>query len=224
MSKRTYNQFCPVAYSLDIVGDRWTLLMVRELMLGPRRFTDLQRGLPGMGTNLLAQRLKDLEASGVIQQTKLPPPAATNVYELTEYGASLREVMASLTRWGLHLLHTAPFDDAFLGVVPAVMSLGVMYNRDSAQPMTVELRLLNEVFTALLTTDGIQLAQGSADDADLVIACDTKTLLKITGGLMTPQQALDTGQVDIVQGDLTALQVFADSFQLPQAERPMAGV
>ena len=86
MSKRSYNQYCAVARALDIVGERWTLLIVRELLTGPKRFKDLLEGLPGIGTNLLTGRLKDLEGYGVVHRVTLPPPAASKVYELTELG------------------------------------------------------------------------------------------------------------------------------------------
>jgi DNA-binding HxlR family transcriptional regulator len=86
---KAFDQYCPIAHALSIVGERWSLLVVRELLKGPRRYTDLAGGLPGIGTNILASRLRDLEAGGVVQRRKLPPPAASTVYELTEYGAEL---------------------------------------------------------------------------------------------------------------------------------------
>ena len=92
MAKR-YDQYCPMAHALSLVGERWALLVVRELLKGPRRYTDLAAGLPGIGTNVLATRLRELEEAGVVQRRKLPPPAASTVYELTEYGAGLEEVL-----------------------------------------------------------------------------------------------------------------------------------
>src|SRR6266571_9269434 len=100
MTTRSYEQYCGVARALDLVGERWALLVVRELILGPKRFTDLRRGLPGIGTNVLAARLKELESSGVLARRTLPPPAASTVYELTEYGRELEEVMLAFGRWG----------------------------------------------------------------------------------------------------------------------------
>ncbi len=104
MSKRSYNQYCAVARALDIVGERWTLLVVRELLSGPKRFKDLLAGLPGIGTNLLTARLKDLEGYRVVRRTILPPPAGSKVYELTELGRSLEPVVAALGQWGLEFL------------------------------------------------------------------------------------------------------------------------
>ncbi|HZQ65381.1 MAG TPA: helix-turn-helix domain-containing protein [Gaiellaceae bacterium] len=100
MGKR-YDQYCPVAHALDLVGERWSLLVVRELMHGPKRYTDLVDHLPGIGTNILASRLRDLEANGIVARRALPPPAASRVYELTEYGQGLRAVMRELSLWGL---------------------------------------------------------------------------------------------------------------------------
>lgn len=100
MTQKTYNQYCPVAHALDLIGERWALLIVRNLFTGPKRFSDLQRGLPGLGTNILTVRLKALEECGLIQTRYLLPPAASSVYELTEYGLGLEEVLVALARWG----------------------------------------------------------------------------------------------------------------------------
>jgi DNA-binding HxlR family transcriptional regulator len=103
MSK-VYAQYCPMAHALDLVGERWSLLVVRELMCGPKRYTDLVATLPGIGTNVLASRLRDLEAGGVVVRRVLPPPAASRVYELTDYGRALRPVMRELAIWGARSL------------------------------------------------------------------------------------------------------------------------
>src|SRR4051794_2245355 len=99
MAKK-YDQYCPMAHALDLVGERWSLLVVRELMYGPKRYTDLADHLPGIGTNILAARLRDLEAAGIVRKRVLPPPAPAKVYELTEYGHDLRQVMRELAIWG----------------------------------------------------------------------------------------------------------------------------
>jgi DNA-binding HxlR family transcriptional regulator len=103
MAKR-YEQYCPMAHALDLVGDRWALLVIRELMHGPKRYTDLVDRLPGIGTNILASRLRDLEHHGVVTRRTLPPPAASKVYELTEYGSGLRPAMRELALWGARSL------------------------------------------------------------------------------------------------------------------------
>ena len=111
MSKR-YDQYCPVAHALGLVGERWALLIVRELLHGPQRYTDLTANLPGIGTNILAARLKDLEACGILAKRRLPPPAASQVYELTEYGQALKPVVRELAVWGIQSLGPPSFDNA----------------------------------------------------------------------------------------------------------------
>jgi DNA-binding HxlR family transcriptional regulator len=107
---KAYDQYCPVAHALDLVGERWSLLLVRELQHGPLRYSDLHERLPRCSTNVLATRLRELEAAGVITRRKLPPPAASTVYELTETGAALMPVIGALARWGLQTLGPPPPD------------------------------------------------------------------------------------------------------------------
>lgn len=104
MAERSYNQFCSIARALDIIGERWTLLIIRDLVLSPRRFKDLLEGLPGIGTNLLSTRLKKLEQNNIVERTILPPPAGTTVYQLTDLGKKLEPVILELTTWGLNII------------------------------------------------------------------------------------------------------------------------
>src|SRR5437762_7857993 len=101
MTQRSYGQFEGLARALDVVGERWTLLLIRELLLGPRRYTDLLDGLPGIGTNLLARRLRQLEAAGVVRKSRTPPPSPSAVYELTDRGRELEPALLVLARWGM---------------------------------------------------------------------------------------------------------------------------
>jgi DNA-binding HxlR family transcriptional regulator len=110
MHKR-YDQYCPVAHALGLVGERWALLIVLELIRGPKRYTDLVDHLPGIGTNILASRLRDLEAGGIVAKRRLPPPAASRVYELTDYGRELRPVIRELALWGARSLGPPTDDD-----------------------------------------------------------------------------------------------------------------
>ncbi len=103
MTKR-YDQYCPIAHALELVGERWTLLIVRELLQGPKRYTDLAAYLPGIGTNILAARLKDLEGCGIVAKHRLPPPAASQVYELTPFGLTLKPIIRELAVWGIRSL------------------------------------------------------------------------------------------------------------------------
>ena len=124
MSKR-YDQYCPIACSLGLVGERWTLLVVRELMHGPKRYTDLVDGLHGIGTNILAARLKELEAAGLVERRKLPPPAASTVYELTPTGRELRPVLHELARFGARLIGPPPLDALEPGWLVDALDLGL---------------------------------------------------------------------------------------------------
>lgn len=105
---KQYDQYCPIAHSLGLIGERWTLLVVRELLYGPKRYTDLVAELPGIGTNILAARLKELEAAGIVAKKKLPPPFASTVYELTPAGQELRPVLHELARFGARLMGPPP--------------------------------------------------------------------------------------------------------------------
>jgi DNA-binding HxlR family transcriptional regulator len=105
---KSYSQYCPVAHALDLVGERWSLLIARELLHGPRRYTDLAEALPGIGTNILAARLRELESSGVVAKRRLPPPTPVTVYELTETGRGLHRVLHELARWGARSLGSPP--------------------------------------------------------------------------------------------------------------------
>ena len=112
MAKR-YDQYCAIAHALELVGERWSLLIVRELLTGPKRYTDLSGSLPRIGTNVLAARLKELEAGGILTKRRLPPPTPAQVYELTPYGESLRPVMRELALWGIRSLGAPEDDDEF---------------------------------------------------------------------------------------------------------------
>src|SRR5215831_15975055 len=114
MGDRRYHQYCAVARALDVVGERWTLLIARELLLGPRRFTDLAAGLPGIGSSVLTTRLKELERSGLVVRRTLPPPAASVVYELTDLGRGVGPVLAALAEWGLNVLGPPRDDDQIM--------------------------------------------------------------------------------------------------------------
>jgi DNA-binding HxlR family transcriptional regulator len=158
-----YDQYCPVAHALDVVGDRWALLVVRELLQGPKRYTDLSDGLPGIGTNILAARLRDLEAAGVVTKNTLPPPAASRVYELTDYGVALKPVMRELALWGAQSLGPpTPTDEFFPGwlVCPIDMILGPI-----APAGRFEFRVGDEIASLV---DGVAHA-GPIDNPDVVV-------------------------------------------------------
>jgi DNA-binding HxlR family transcriptional regulator len=160
-----YDQYCPVAHALDLVGDRWALLVVRELMPGPKRYTDLNEHLPGIGTNILATRLRDLEAAGIVIRRTLPPPAASRVYELTDYGQALRPVLRELGLWGARSLGPPAEDSLFPGWLPNAMDQLLV---PVAPPGRFEFRVGDEVASLV---DGVVHA-GSIDAPDVLVEGD----------------------------------------------------
>src|SRR5581483_10847231 len=131
-TRRSYNQYCGVARALDVVGERWTLLIVRDLLLGPRRYKDLLEGLPGIGTNLLADRLRELEKRGIVKRSVLPPPAGSAVYELTELGTDLGPAVLALGAWGARLLPPAPREAEMVPTAALFVAMRVLFKPQNA--------------------------------------------------------------------------------------------
>ena len=154
---RTYDDGCGIAHALDLVGERWALLVVRELLLGPKRFTDLRAGLPGVSANILSQRLRELEAEGIVERATLPPPAGVAVYALTPRGAELEPVVLALGAWGVRS-PTLP-RDAHLGVDSVILSLAAQLTHTDP-PATYELRLDQYRFTVRLHDGRVDVARG----------------------------------------------------------------
>jgi DNA-binding HxlR family transcriptional regulator len=201
MSKRSYNQYCAVARAMDIVGERWTLLIVRELLPGPKRFKDLLEGLPGIGTNLLAARLKDLEGYGVVRRTTLPPPAASRVYELTELGRSLEPVIMGLARWGLEFLGASREKEDRQPAWAMVALRSVLKPEATGEVReSYEFRLDDEVFHVWIENGEIEVRQGTTADPYLVVRSDTQTLLAVAAGRVEPGEAVASGAIEI-EGD-----------------------
>lgn len=190
MTGRSYGEYCPVAQTLDAVGDRWALLVVRELLWGPQRFTDLQGRLPGIGTNQLATRLRELEGDGLVSRRVLPPPAASTVYELTTDGWRLEPVIAALARFGLPRLHaTSPvntFRPAWAAVtLRALVGSGTRPDRE----WRWEIRVEGEVFHVCASPTGSTARPGPDPDAAAVITTDTITAFALAGGELTVEEA-----------------------------------
>jgi DNA-binding HxlR family transcriptional regulator/putative sterol carrier protein len=198
MSKRSYNQYCAVARALDILGERWTLLIVRELLTGPKRFKDLLEGLPGIGTNLLAARLKDLEEHGIVRRATLPPPAGSKVYELTELGRALEPVIVALGRWGLKFLDTLnPAVDLQPGWAMVAMKCAFKPEATRGLQESYEFRIDEEVFHMRLKGGEVEVLQGPAVDPDLVLTGSTQAFLALAAGQLDPSEALDSGEIRI---------------------------
>jgi DNA-binding HxlR family transcriptional regulator len=197
--KRSYGQYCTVARALDVVGERWTLLLVRELSTGPKRFKDLLEGLPGIGTNLLAARLKTLEGQGIVRRATLPPPAGSNVYELTELGRSLEPVIVSLSRWGATLLDAPREEEENLRAGWAAVAMRSAIGRGAAGggSSTYEFRIDGEAFHVRVRDgeegDRVEVRQGSAPDPELVVEGDAESFLAVASGRLSPEEAVRSG-------------------------------
>ncbi len=195
MSNRSYNQYCPLAHALDLVGERWTLLIIRNLFVGPKRFSDLLRGLPSLGTNILTARLKELEENGLIQSRFLPPPAASSVYELTPYGRSLQDVMVALALWGAQSLGTPKAGQVFsteaielmlyMLFMPAVTS-----NLSSIFEVKIEGEPFNGNFWVKVHDALIAVEQEAPGTPNLTLRTDLITLGSLATGHVSYKEAV----------------------------------
>ena len=183
---RSYGEYCSVAKSLDVVGDRWTLLIVRELVeRGPCRYTDLRNGLPGIASNLLAERLRELEQAGVIAREDAPPPIATALFHLTTRGEQLRPVLDDLARWGLPLMvEQKPTDAVRSHWLAAAIELMLTDRQPDAPPATVELQTGDQPIAIELRDGAIQTHLGATDNPDATIAGPPRPIMGLLLGLL----------------------------------------
>jgi DNA-binding HxlR family transcriptional regulator len=214
---RSFGQYCGVARALDIVGERWALLVVRELVLGPKRFTDLAAGLPGIGTNVLTSRLKELEAGGVVKRRALPPPAGSTVYELTSYGRELEPVLLALGRWGaLSMGSRRPEQTLRSGWIG--VALRAYVDPDACRDEgTVELRLPQAMFHVRLAAGEVTVADGPAAAPELVIKTANEPLLALLARAISPEDAIEADLLHI-EGDGRLLQALLDAIPFPALE------
>ena len=201
---RTYGDRCGIARALDLVGERWALLVVRELLLGPKRFTDLRAGLPNIGPDVLSQRLRELEERGVVRRDKLPPPAASQVYGLTEWGRELEPVVLGLGRWGSRA--PVPSEDAPLGPDAAMLALKTMFAPADGLRARYEVRFGEDVYDVRVAGDRLDITRGTSERPDARIATDPGTLATVLW---------HDGRADeiAVEGDREAFRRFLDLFR-----------
>jgi DNA-binding HxlR family transcriptional regulator/putative sterol carrier protein len=214
-TRRTYCDGCAAAHALDLVGERWALLVVRELLLGPKRFTDLRAGLPGVSPNVLAQRLRELEGAGVVRRRKLPAPAASRVYELTNWGMELEPVIIRLGRWGARSASRPR--DAALSVDSLVLSFRTMFDPRAAEGLNAsyELRLGEDRFRAVVADGRFEVVRGGAEEPDATIEADPVTLAALVYEGRPLAEALRSGDIKI-EGDESAVERFLTLFPLPE--------
>jgi DNA-binding HxlR family transcriptional regulator len=212
---RSYAQLCGIATALDVIGDRWTLLVLRDLLLGPLRFSDLAEGLPGIGTNTLTARLKQLEVSGVVHRQLLPMPDRGTVYELTTYGRELEPILLALGRWGTRSMGNLPPDVTTRSrwLVAAMLA----FHDDSQQVPTLttwELRLTDGPFTVRAKDTKLTVSAGAPEQADLVLTAADDQLHRLLTRQLSPAEAVASGAIT-VEGDPTALEQLIELFQFP---------
>jgi len=193
---RSYGQYCAIAKALDVVGDRWTLLIVRELLLsGPRRYTDLRAALPGIATNLLAARLRELEDAGVVRADAAPPPVARTLYALTERGTALEPVLRELGGWGVPMMSAGPADgDEFRSQWLSFPVSAFLTDREpDAPPLAIELRTGEKPMTVDVRDGSVQLKPGPAADPGLVLEASPHVIVGLLAGALDLAAARNLG-------------------------------
>jgi DNA-binding HxlR family transcriptional regulator len=210
---KRYDQYCPVCHALGLVGERWALLVVRELLKGPKRYTDLLAGLPGVGTNILAARLRELEAGGIVRKRKLPPPAASTVYELTEYGQELEEPLYALARWGARSIPPPAKNEAFYPDW-GLNAFAALLDPEAARGLTETyvVRVADDTYTVQLADGKVHVEIGAGDSGDLDFATDRGTFFALASGELDPRTALAEGLVTIETGKPADLERFFTIF------------
>lgn len=219
MSRRSYEQFCGLAQALDRVGGRWTMLILRELIPGPARFTELQEGLPGIASNLLTERLRRLESDGLVRHRTLPPPASVDVYELTGSGRELEEALATLGRWGARFMPEAPYREP-----TSVRGAALAAKAFCAGTDTAGLRAVvdvdfsgDRVLTLSLDDGAFDVSLGPHPDPDATLRLDLRGFLGLATGRLPP-----SGDPDRISGDPEAVRAVEEAFARGLARREAA--
>jgi DNA-binding HxlR family transcriptional regulator/putative sterol carrier protein len=227
MPAHRYQQYCALARALDVAGDRWTLLIVRELAPGPRRFTDLIDGLPGISRNLLTERLRTLERDGLIARQELPPPAARQVYELTDDGRDLAHAMAPVIAWGARRLGEREPTESFRARW-AALAMVTFADREAAKGVreTYQYRVGRSAFHFTVDDGSIRLHDGRSQDPAVTLTTDEETWADIASGKITTSSAAAIGALSVA-GDPQAVKrlrkIFSRNQILAQAEATVNG-
>jgi DNA-binding HxlR family transcriptional regulator len=214
LKKRSYDDACAAAHALDLVGERWSLLVMRELLLGPKRFSDLRTSLPGISANVLTQRLEELEALGIVERRKLPPPASAWVYGLTQWGQESEELFKVIGRWGAR----SPHHDTRLpvSVSSIVMSMRTMFDSARAKKLkgTIGFRFGREEFVARLADGGFDIRRGEIVDANVTVDGDQMSWAAALYGGVPLKELEKAGKLKIT-GDRALLERVMTLFPLP---------
>ncbi len=215
--KRCYGDACGIARALDTVGERWALMVVRELMLGPKRFTDLRAALPHVSPDVLTQRLRDLEEKGVTARRTLPPPAASKVYELTAAGRELEPVLVALGRWG-GTYAAPPAEGMCMSFDSHILSMTTLFDPELAGDFEARVNLaLDEgrEFAAEVALGRFEIEHGAHPEPDATIRSSARTLIDVLHGRLELDDAIDAGELEIEGHELTATH-FTSLFPIPE--------
>lgn len=213
---KPYHQWCAVAKALELVGERWTLLVVRELLEGPKRYSDLRDGVPGIATDVLAARLRDLERSHVVGRRTLLPPSSSKVYELTDLGRGLAPVVRSLAHWGMQLLGPPDATETFRPQWLAT-ALRALLRRDRAAGVELDVDFVldpDEVLRVRIEGGDLRSIADPSTPADVTVVADLGTLAELASGALLARDALASGQLDI-SGEREAIRTYARLFPPP---------
>jgi DNA-binding HxlR family transcriptional regulator len=215
-TKRTYGEACAAAHALDIVGERWALLAVRELLLGPKRFTDLRAGIPHASPNVLAERLRELERHGVVRRRRLGPPSGARVYELTDWGMELEPVICQLGRWGGR--SPSRPEDAEMSADSVILAIRTMFDEDAAGGLSAsyDLRFGEDQFSVRVVDGRLESAvRGEAPEPDVTIETDAKTFTALLTKAQRLDEAMAGGQLKLT-GQAELVERLLEAFVMPE--------
>ena len=214
VAKRRYDDACGTAHGLELIGERWALLVMRELMLGPKRFSDLRADLPGISANVLTQRLEGLEGNGLLKRRKLPPPANAQVYELTPWGYEAEPIVQTLGRWAAR----SPAHDPTLPIsaTSIMLSFRTMYNAERARALgaTIGFRFADDAFIATAEAGELKVVRGDPAEAEAIFVGEPTVLAGAVYGKV-PLDDLAAAGALAVEGDRAAAERFISIFELP---------
>jgi DNA-binding HxlR family transcriptional regulator/putative sterol carrier protein len=220
MKTRSYGKYCGLAHALELVGERWALVLVSDLLRGPKRFSDLQRGQPRIPSNVLSSRLKELEDAGVVRRTVLPRPASGVGYELTEYGRELEDIVLRLGLWGAKTM-PEPRPEDVVTADTVLLALRSTFRPEAARGLRVsyELRLGEIIVHARVEDGALAVDEGPLAEADLVLETDM-SLHPLLAGELGPREAIGSGSVRIT-GKRELLERFVEVFHIPPVAREL---
>jgi DNA-binding HxlR family transcriptional regulator/putative sterol carrier protein len=219
VTTRAYGQYCGFARALEVVGERWAMLIVRDLLVAPKRFSDLLRGLPGIPTNVLTARLKELEEAGIARRAVRPPPERSIVYELTDYGKELDTVVLALGRWGAKTLGE-PRPEEVVTIDSLIMAMRTTFHPEAASGVNAsfELHVGAHVLHMQVEDGALVVAEGAATEPDLIIEA-SPGIKHVMSGEMSPAEAIKNGTVQL-RGDRKLLKRFSELFRIEPSPAP----